>query len=188
MKKQKSSIIVLSCSESSGNESEKAMPKIDKEELRKYLQNSDEEDESPPKTSPKKSKKLVKKRKTSSSNTILQDKPTKPTKKQIIPIQKDSPQKYLLQGDDFKRLQKKAKKLSASSLHYSQRKNNKYMVEYDNKKIHFGSTNSEDFIIHKDPDRRDKYLTKAKKISNKDGQLTYLLPSYPNYWSVKLLN
>ena len=46
MKKQKSSIIVLSCSESSGDESEKAMPKIDKEELRKYLQNSDEEDES----------------------------------------------------------------------------------------------------------------------------------------------
>ena len=51
MKKQKSSIIVLSCSESSGDESEKAKPKIDKDEIRKYLQNSDEEDESPPKTS-----------------------------------------------------------------------------------------------------------------------------------------
>ena len=62
------------------------------------------------------------------------------------------------------------------------------MVEYDNKKIHFGSANSEDYLTHKDPVRRDKYLTKAKKISNKDGQLTYLLPSYPNYWSVKLLN
>ena len=37
MKKQKSSIIVLSCSESSDDETEKAMPKIDKEELRKYL-------------------------------------------------------------------------------------------------------------------------------------------------------
>ena len=148
MKKQKSSIIILSCSESSDDETEKAMLKIDKEELRKYLQNSDGEDESPQKTSPKKSKKLVKKRKTSSSSTILQDKPTKPTKRQIKPIQKGSPQKYLLQGDDFKRLQKKAKKLGTSSLNYSQRKNNKYMVEYDNKKIHFGSTNSEDFITH----------------------------------------
>ena len=76
MKKEKSSIIVLSCSESSGDESEKAKPKINKEELRKYLQNSDEEDESPPKTSPKKSKKLVKKRKTSSHNNVDQDKPT----------------------------------------------------------------------------------------------------------------
>ena len=181
MKKQKSSIIVLSCSESSDDETEKAKPKIDREELRKYLQNSDEKDESPQKTSPKKSKKLVKKRKTSSHNNVDKVKPKKS-------IQKDSPQKYLLKGDDFKRLQKKAKNLGASSLDYSKRKNNKYMVEYGNKKIHFGSANSEDFITHKDPDRRDKYLTKAKKISNKDGQLTHLLPSYPNYWSIKLLN
>ena len=38
------------------------------------------------------------------------------------------------------------------------------MVEYDNKKIQFGATNTEDYLTHKDPDRRDKYLTKAKKI------------------------
>ena len=97
MKKQKSSIIVLSCSESSGDETEKAKPKIDKEELRKYLQNSDEEDESFKKTSPKKSKKLVKKRKTSSIN-IDQDKSSEEIKKpKKIPL-KDSPQKYLLQA------------------------------------------------------------------------------------------
>ena len=179
--KKSPKIIVLSCSESSGDESEKAKSKIDKEELRKYLQNSDEEDESVKKTSPKKSKKLVKKRKTSSGISDDQDKPKKP-------IQKDSSLKYLLQGDDFKRLQKKAKKLGASSLDNSQRKNSKYMVEYNGKKIHFGSANSEDYLTHKDPDRRDKYLTKAKKITNKDGQLTHLLPSYPNYWSIKLLN
>ena len=94
MKKQKSSkIIVLSCSESSGDETEKAKPKIDKEELRKYLQNSDEEDEFTQKTSPKKQKKLVKKRKPSSSNTILQDKPAKSNEKPNKPIQKDSPPK-----------------------------------------------------------------------------------------------
>ena len=62
------------------------------------------------------------------------------------------------------------------------------MVEYNGNKIHFGSVNTEDFIIRKDPDRRDKYLTKAMKISNKDGQLTHQLPTYPNYWSIKLLN
>ena len=183
MKKQKSSIIVLSCSESSGDESEKAKPKIDKEELRKCLQNSDEEDESPQKTSPKKTKKSSRKEKLVLTIMIIKinHKPKKP-------IQKDSPPKYLLKGDDFKRLQKKAKKLGASSLDYSKRKNNKYMVEYNGKKIHFGSVNTEDFIIHKDPDRRDKYLTKAMKISNKDGQLTHQLPTYPNYWSIKLLN
>ena len=187
MKKRKSSIIVLSCSESSGDESEKAKPRIDKEELRKYLQNSDDEDKTIKKTSPKKTKKVIKKRKTSSHN-VDQDKSSEEIKKSKKSTQKDSPQKYLLKGDDFKRLQKKANKLGATSLDYSKRKNNKYMVEYDNKKIHFGSTNTEDFIIHKDPDRRDKYLTKAMKITNKNGELTHQLPTYPNYWSVKLLN
>ena len=103
-------------------------------------------------------------------------------------MKKDSPKKTLAEGDDFKKLQKKAKKLGASSLDYSKRKNNKYMVEYNGKKIHFGSANTEDFIIHKDPDRRDKYRVKAMKITNKNGELTYQLPTYPNYWSVKLLN
>ena len=110
------------------------MPKIDKEELRKYLQNSDEENESVKKSSPKKSKKLVKKRKTSFSNSDDQDKPTKSIEKPKKPIQKDSPPKYLLKGDDFKRLQKKAKKLGASSCDYYKRKNNKYMVEYNGNK------------------------------------------------------
>ena len=110
MKKEKSSIIFLSCSESSGDESEKAKPKIDREELRKYIQNSDEENESVKKTSPKKSKKLVKKRKTSYGNSDYQDKQTKSIKKSKKSIPKESTQKYFLKGDDFKRLQKKAKK------------------------------------------------------------------------------
>ena len=106
MKKQKSSIIVLSCSESSDEETEKAMPKIDKEELRKYLHNSDE-DESPQKTSPPKSKKLIKKRKTSSSNTTLQDKLIKPTQK-IHP--KNISSKVMI-SKDFKKRQKKTRRL-----------------------------------------------------------------------------
>ena len=60
---KKSFIRVLSCSESSGDETEKAKPKIDKEELRKYLQNSDEEDKSTQKPSPKKTKNLTRKEK-----------------------------------------------------------------------------------------------------------------------------
>ena len=43
MKKQKSSIINLSEFSSSDEETEKATPKIDKEELIKYLKDSDEE-------------------------------------------------------------------------------------------------------------------------------------------------
>ena len=116
MKKQKSSIIVLSCSESLGDESEKAKPKIEKEELRKYLQNSDEEDESDKETSPKKTKKVIKKRKTSSHNDVDQDKPITSFEKPKKLIQKDPPQKYLLKDDDFKRLQKKRQKNLAQLL------------------------------------------------------------------------
>ena len=182
MKKQKTSSIINLCEvPSSGDETEKVMPKIDKEELRKYLQNSDDEssqEQITPKR-PKNGKRL----KTPSPNISPIIKPKKV-------ITKDNPQNYLAQGDNFKKLQKKAKKLGASSLDYSKRKNYKYIIEYDNKKIHFGSAKTEDYLTHKDPVRRDKYLTKAKKISNKDGQLTYQIPSYPNYWSVhvKLLN
>ena len=184
MKKQKSSTIVLTEFSSSDDESEKAMPKIDKEELRKYLKNSDDEESSQdqitPKTTPKRPK-IVKRLKT----PPIEGSPlTKPKKL----IQKDSSKNYLAKGDDFKKLQKKAKKLGASCLQYSKRKNNKYVVEYKNRKIHFGSANTVDYITHKDPIRRDKYQIKAKKISNKDGQHTYQIPSYPNYWSVNLLN
>ena len=179
MKKQKSSTIVLSEFSSSDDESEKATPKIDKEELRKYLKDSEEEssqDQFTPKR-PKNDKSL--------KTPPIEDSPIiKPEKV----FSKDPSQNYLVQGDNFKKLQKNAKKLGADSLQYSKRKNYKYMIEYDDKKIHFGFANTEDYLTHKDPVRRDKYLSKAKKISNKDGQLTYQIPSYPNYWSVKLLN
>ena len=176
MKKQKSGIINLSEFSSSDDESEKATPKIHKEELRKYL-NSDEES-SQEKLSPQKPKK-IKRLKT----PPIEDSPIIKPKKVIS---KDLPQNYLVQGDNFKKLQKKAKKLGAASCDFSKRKNYKYMIEYDDKKIHFGSAKTEDYLTHKDPVHRDKYLTKAKKISNKDGQLTYQIPSYPNYWSVEL--
>ena len=126
MKKQKSSeIINLSEVSSSDDESEKAKPKIDKEELRKYLKDSDEEssqDQISPNTTPKRPKN-VKRLKTPPT----EDSPIIKPKKVIF---KDPPQNYLVQGDNFKKLQKKAKKLGADSLQYSKRKNYKYMIEY----------------------------------------------------------
>ena len=60
MKKQKSSLINLTEISSSDEESDKATPKIDKEEWRKYLKNSDDEESSQdqitPKTSPNRRK------------------------------------------------------------------------------------------------------------------------------------
>ena len=100
----------------------------------------------------------------------------------------DEEEKYVVTGKEFKRLTKKAKKLGAESLDYSTRKNNKYMATLPNgKKVHFGSTQYPDYLIHKDQDRRDRYLARAKKIKNKQGELTYTNPESSNYWSVNLL-
>ena len=100
----------------------------------------------------------------------------------------DEDDKYVVKGKDFKKLSKKAQKLGAESLDYSKRKNNKYVVTLPSgKKLHFGSSKYPDFLIHRDEQKKDKYLTRAKKIKNKKGELTYENPESANYWSVNLL-
>ena len=96
--------------------------------------------------------------------------------------------KYVVTGKEFKKLAKKAKKLGAESFNYSTRKINKYVAALSNgKKIHFGSSQYPDFLIHKDKERKERYLTRAKKIKNKQGELTYTNPESANFWSVNLL-
>ena len=48
------------------------------------------------------------------------------------------------------------------------------------KKVHFGSSKYPDYLIHQDKERRDKYLARAKKIKNKQGELTYTNPESSN--------
>ena len=104
------------------------------------------------------------------------------------PKEESSDDKYVVTGKDFKLLTKKAKKLGAESLDYSKRKNNKYVVTLPGgKNLHFGSSQYPDFLIHKEVERKDKYLARAKKIKNKKGELTYENPESANFWSVNLL-
>ena len=42
-------------------------------------------------------------------------------------------------------------------------------------------------LIHGDEKKREKYLERVKKIINKDGDYTYEIPKYANYWCVNLL-
>ena len=96
--------------------------------------------------------------------------------------------KYVVSGKEFKKLTSKAKKLGADSLDYSTPKNNKYMATLPGgRKIHFGSSTYPDYLIHKDKERKDRYLARAKKIKNKQGELTYTNPESANFWSVNLL-
>ena len=160
---------IINISEVSSSDDE-SPAKPHKEELKKYIKVSDDDESSQEQITPKSSP---------------QDSPIIQSKKSIS---KDPSQKYLVQGADFKKLQKKAKKLGANCLQYSKRKNRKYMVEYNDKKIHFGSAQTEDYLTHHHQVRREKYLFLAKRFTDKDGRPTHELPFYPNYWSVNLLN
>ena len=82
----------------------------------------------------------------------------------------------------------------------SKSKNKKYSVYVmkDGKKklIHFGSTKYEHYfdkigkyskLNHGDKERRKNYLSRAKGIKDKDGNLTWKDKTSPNYWSVHKL-
>lgn len=55
------------------------------------------------------------------------------------------------------------------------------------KLVHFGHTDYQDYTEHKDPVRRKSYLARAKGIKDKKGRLTYKDPFSPNYHAVKIL-
>ena len=49
------------------------------------------------------------------------------------------------------------------SVGYSKVKNKKYYVVVNGKKIHFGDKRYEDFLVHKDPERRKRYRLRHAK-------------------------
>ena len=82
----------------------------------------------------------------------------------------------------------------------SDRKNKKYKILVNGSWVHFGDKRYEHYKTslliptkyhvyaeHHDEIRRDRYLKRAEKIKDKQGNLTYLDPQSPNYWSVRLL-
>ena len=61
-------------------------------------------------------------------------------------------------GKDFDLLKHRAINVyGAKNLEYSHNINKKYVVTHKNKKIHFGDIRYEDYLIHKDNDRRKRH-------------------------------
>ncbi len=78
----------------------------------------------------------------------------------------------------------------------SNRKNKKLMVKVGNKIIHFGDSRMQQFkdktgiykkLDHGDEKRKKNYLSRARGIKDKSGNLTYKNPLSPNYHSIKIL-
>jgi len=94
----------------------------------------------------------------------------------------------IVTGKNFDLLKYRAINLyGAKKLEYSNNMNKKYVVTYKNNKIHFGDTRYEDYLIHKDKNRRNRYRKRTSKIKDKDGNLTYKDPNSANFWSYHLL-
>ena len=53
--------------------------------------------------------------------------------------------------------------------------------------VHFGHPDYDDFLDHRDPERRRRYLARARGIRDGAGKLTWRRRSSPNFWSVHLL-
>ena len=53
--------------------------------------------------------------------------------------------------------------------------------------VHFGHRDYEDFTQHKDPDRRENYLSRSAGIRDGKGRLTKDNPASANYWSRRYL-
>jgi hypothetical protein len=87
----------------------------------------------------------------------------------------------------MEKLKKKAISLGATDLQPSKRKYKKYVVVYNNKKIHFGDNRYDDYTLHDDNERRKRYRLRASKIKDKDGNYTYKDKTKANYWSYNLL-
>jgi len=53
--------------------------------------------------------------------------------------------------------------------------------------VHFGHRDYEDFTQHRDPGRRENYLSRSAGIRDGKGRLTKDNPSSANYWSRRYL-
>lgn len=51
-------------------------------------------------------------------------------------------------------------------LRRSSRRDKKWMVNFNNKTIHFGGKNMSDYTIHKDADRKTNYISRHAKMEN----------------------
>ena len=87
----------------------------------------------------------------------------------------------------MEKLKRRSKLYGATDLKKSSRKNNKWMVRYNDKWIHFGNPKYEDYTQHGDKIRRENYLRRSKGIRDGKGNLTYKNKSKSNYWSRMIL-
>jgi len=59
-----------------------------------------------------------------------------------------------------------ANKYNVGKVYHSSRKDRKYMIIHNNKKVHFGDPNYEDFTYHHDLKRREQFRQRNARWKN----------------------
>lgn len=69
----------------------------------------------------------------------------------------------------------------------STRKDKKLMILYEDRWIHFGNPAYEDYTVHRDGARRERYRLRSSRIKKKDGSLAGSDPGSANFYAMRLL-
>lgn len=86
-----------------------------------------------------------------------------------------------------KALYKLARFYGATDLYKSNIEGKRYTVVFDNKIIHFGSSEGKAYIDHFDDKKRRAWYSRHYEILNKEGKRVIHLKSSPSFWSARLL-
>lgn len=94
-----------------------------------------------------------------------------------------------MQSELFRKVKHKTILLGGSDFNFSTRKNKRFMVTYNNKKIHFGDPWGVPYIELNESfqNKRKAYFARHSKIKNKKGEYVIHLKTSPAYWSANLL-
>lgn len=65
----------------------------------------------------------------------------------------------------------------------SDKENKRYLVQHNGKKIYFGSPKHENYTIHKDKERKKRYLKRHEPAESE----FWNNPEYPSFWSKWIL-
>lgn len=88
---------------------------------------------------------------------------------------------------EFVRGKAKALGLAYSSIEPSTRKDKRFSIMHDGKRIHFGSKDGKTFIDHGDVAKQKAWKARHSKIMNSDGTPAYLDKDSSSYYSWNLL-
>jgi hypothetical protein len=88
---------------------------------------------------------------------------------------------------NIEELRNKARLYGATELGLSHKKNKRFYVIYNNKKIDFGSEFGNTYIDHGDEIKRINYKKRHSKIIDKNGVPFYTQKTSPAFWSYYVL-